>query len=99
MWEDVFRVNQGLSSLLGQAVHITSTQREIEQCHGKSASFQEVDFVFVEGRQKPINLHFSFKLRKGASVQSPLQCTVNCLQWLLSVALFFPRLMTNTCFK
>lgn len=45
---------------------------------------------------------FSFKLRKGASVQSSLRCMVNCLQWLLCVALCFPRLMnclTNTCLK
>lgn len=46
------------------------------------------------------DLHFSFKLRKGASVQSSLRCMVNCLQWLLCVALCFSRLikcLTNTC--
>lgn len=53
-------------------------------------------------KKNPWNLHFSFKLRKGASVQSSLRCMVNCLQWLLCVALCFPRLMkclTNTCLK
>lgn len=53
-------------------------------------------------KKNPWNLHFSFKLRKGASVQSSLRCMVNCLQWLLCVALCFPRLrkcLTNTCLK
>lgn len=57
---------------------------------------------FKKKKKNPWNLHFSFKLRKGASVQSSLRCMVNCLQWLLCVALCFPRLMkclTNTCLK